>query len=176
MECTKCNGIGYVSAPDNKAKKCTCTLQKELKAYLPDLFKGHQLAKNFPVDKFYLDLIIAGKPLPYIATFCNTYLTYRFLRDQKYTYEVTTFTNVVESFFEGTSGVYYESDLLILLVYGGYKNRMTEEYLYALLKDRALTKKQTIVYVDPDYNNTTKLTTYLGKSVLDHINKFKKVS
>ena len=139
--------------------------------YLPKIFKGDPVAKKFPFNQFEGKNMRAKADIRRFGSLANTLLMNHYLRDPKFTYSVVGYTTFIEQFFEGDVAPYYESDLLILLVYGGYQHSKTEEYLFSLLKDRELNRRPTLVFIDKGFGDNL-VKSRLGESVFNHVMTF----
>ncbi len=171
--CTKCNDTGYKLNPEtDQLIECSCKLRKELKAWLPPMFSNYPIVKKFNHKQFVDKNICYKGDLKKFGAFINTYLTHRYLLNRNYTYDLASWYGFLEKFFDLENNRFYEADLMILLVYGGYKNKIAEDKLPSLLKDRILTNKQTIVFVDTSSYSDSKIREYMGVEFLNLINEF----
>jgi hypothetical protein len=176
-DCIKCNNTGFTGdlTTSEPLKKCVCMFTRDLKAYLPKMFAGDQVAKKFPFTAFQGKNIRTKGNIRKFGSLANTLLMNHFLRNPEFKYSVVGYTTFIEQFFEGEVSPHYEADLLILLVYGGYKHSKTEEYLYSLLKDRELNRKPTLVFFDKDLGEAL-VKDRLGATVVKHIESFTSVN
>lgn len=168
--CPLCNDTKYIILPDGSAKKCKCQIQAEIRAYLPKMFNKHQINKSFDYSKFTNIDILFKSPLSTFAVFVNTYLTHLYLKANKPSYKVTTVSDLTENFFDGDTNELYSTDVLFLMLYGGYKNKLTPGSVHAILKDRILHQRQTIFFIDTSDFTDTKAEEYLGQDVMKLLN------
>lgn len=171
-ECTKCNDTGFkLDTENDKLTECTCKLKKELKSYLPPMFDGLPISKKFNYKQFETN-ICYRTDLKKFGSFVNTFLTHKYLLNRNYTYDACSWYSFLERFFDIENNRFYDSDLMILLIYGGYKNKIAEDKLPSLIKDRLLTNKPTFIFVDKASFPDHKIQEYMGKEFLDLINQF----
>lgn len=172
-KCLVCNDNKFIER-GGVVRECPCQTKKAVKAFLPPMFSKYPLAKKFDYKKFDTDLLYRTT-LSKFGSFANTFLTHKFLVNRKFRYEITTAYGFVEAFFEGDSLRFYEEELLIMMLYGGYKNKASPDRMITLMKDRALMNRKTIVFVDSTDHPDTKIQDWYGKEFLDHINQFTKI-
>nr|DAX81757.1 MAG TPA: hypothetical protein [Bacteriophage sp.] len=170
IKCKLCNDTKYIILPDGSAKKCKCQIQAEIRAYLPKMFSNHQINKSFDLTKFINKDFLFKSNLQTFAVFVNTYLTHLFLKSNKPNYKISTVSDLTENFFDGDTNDLYSTDVLFLMLYGGYKNKLTPSSVHAILKDRILHQRQTIFFIDTSDYTDTKSEDYLGQDVIKLLN------
>ncbi len=173
--CPLCNGNKYIITDEDKPKKCKCLIQEEIKQYLPSNFRKYPISKAAFPYKDFMQNIVYKTTLAKFGSFINTFLTYMHLKNKSPSYKIVTISTFTEQFFEGETNDYYNCDILILMLYGGYKNKLSGGYVNAILKDRILSDKQTIFFVDKTDYSDTKMLEYLGADVITTLTPFKNI-
>lgn len=173
-ECDKCNDTGFIDV-DGTLKECTCRIKKALLAYLPDIFSKYPVAKKFDHKPFEGSDFVYKTELSKFGSFANTLLTRKFLLNRKFTYDIVTAYAFIEKGFDSATQNYYDCDLLFLLIYGGYKNKLYQDWIPSLIKDRQLNNLQTIIFIDKNDYPEEKLRDWFGSDFALLLGKIKKI-